>query len=122
MEQISELIGKVITDIFINTRKTEIIFECQGGAKYRMYHSQDCCEEVTIEDICGDLNDLLYYPIILATEDTNRKEIEGLKAEKNDTFTWTFYNIANKHGHVTIRWFGTSNGYYSEEVYFQKIN
>ena len=81
---------------------------------FEMYHVQDCCEDVYIEDICGDLDDLLYSPITMYECVTQ----EGNKG--CDTETWTFYKIGTQKGMVTIRWYGTSNGYYSEEVTFQK--
>jgi hypothetical protein len=113
------LVGKVLTNI--ENKSDEIIFHCSDGKKYMMYHSQDCCESVEVEDIIGDLEDLIGSPIIRATEDSSDKNPEGVTKEYQDSFTWTFYNIATAKGHVTIRWYGESNGYYSESVDFCEV-
>lgn len=79
-----------------------------------MFHGQDCCEEVWLEDIIGDLDDLVGSPILKAEKRTD----ENLPPVENSDFsyTWTFYEFATIKGSVTLRWFGTSNGYYSEDV------
>ena len=59
---ITELIGKILTNIIVSENKDEIHFVCDDGSQYKMYHEQDCCESVTIEDICGDLNCLIGLP------------------------------------------------------------
>ena len=120
--QFSELIGKTLANVE-NVDNEEIIFTTVGGEKYKLYHDQDCCESVTVEDICGDLQDLIGSQISKASEDTNSEtNPEGVKPEyQDDSFTWTFYNIATAKGHVTIRWYGESNGYYSESVAFAQV-
>lgn len=100
----------------------EILFETHTGGQFRMYHDQDCCETVRVEDICGDLKDLEGSPILQAEVSTNDKDPEGFKREyPPESVTWTFYRIATAKGQVVIRWCGESNGYYSESVDFARI-
>jgi hypothetical protein len=89
------------------------------GRVARLYHDQDCCEHVEIEDIAGDLSDLVGVPILTAEESTS-DEHDGRKSNADgcDSCTWTFYRIGTIKGSVVIRWLGSSNGYYSEAVYF----
>lgn len=120
---ITELIGKTITDIQKGNDRIE--FTVQDGSKYAMYHVQDCCESVEVEDIIGDLNDLIGFPVTMAEEVVSGDDypIEGMPAAKDneESYTWTFYKLATIKGYVTIRWYGQSNGYYSESVNFERI-
>jgi hypothetical protein len=114
---VSDLIGKTLTKISVESEyslKNKIVFESQDEV-YEMYHEQDCCEVVSIEDIEGDLNDLVGVPILNAEESTNSGETDY------GSETWTFYKFATINGYVTIRWYGESNGYYSEAVSFVKL-
>ena len=93
------------------------------AANGRCTSSQNCCERVQVEDICGDLSGLIGTPIISAKESTNENENpEGVEPpEWRDCFTWTFYRIATAKGLVVIRWYGESNGCYAESVDFDLV-
>jgi hypothetical protein len=94
------------------------IFKATDGRVFEFYHEQDCCEFVSIYDICGDLSDLIGLPLLVA-EEVTCDEPSGVNC--NDSYTWTFYKFATVKGSVTIRWLGESNGYYSESVDFREI-
>jgi hypothetical protein len=110
----NELIGKTLKLIVINYSKNEMKFICSDGTAYIMYHDQDCCESVKIEDIIGNLEDLIGSEIIMS------EELEEECTTCGDSGTWTFYKLATPKGYVTIRWLGESNGYYSESVTFKR--
>jgi hypothetical protein len=114
MSNISELLGKTIVDI-TQHEDYELIFKTECGSSYRMCHHQDCCEDVRIEEIVGNLADLIKTPILMAEEVSQEDE------NASESGTWTFYKLATVKGYVTIRWFGESNGYYSEEASFERI-
>lgn len=118
---VSDLIGKTLVSVEKSDGNYDdrIVFTTEDGEQYAMYHSQDCCESVRIDDITGDLNDLVGTPILMAEEVSDGEEPKLDYVP--ESFTWTFYKFATVKGYVTIRWFGESNGYYSESVDFCKM-
>jgi hypothetical protein len=114
--------GKVITELLGLEDGSEVVkFICSDGTEYNMYHDQDCCENVRIIDVVGDINDLIGEPLLLAEESTSNEEQEDIKIGDYDSGTWTFYKLATRKGYVDIRWLGESNGYYSESVDFIEV-
>lgn len=114
--EISDLVGRTFTSVY-QVDIEQLVFENAEG-KFVFYHEQDCCENVRIEDVVGDLQDLAGSPILMAEECSNEgaEDVEG---------TWTFYKFATIKGYVDVRWLGESNGYYSEKVdlsYEAKLN
>ena len=115
--------GLTITSIDgLEDDSAEVIFTTSEGRRFEMSHSQDCCERISIEDICGDVNDLLNSPILLAEEVTSEEDPEDIQKDyHDDSFCWTFYKLSTIKGDITIRWYGESNGYYSVGVDFKEI-
>jgi hypothetical protein len=93
-----------------------IEIECSDGSRFLWHHVSDCCEVVRLAEIVGDLDDLIGHQIISVEEVTESGE------NGDGTYTWTFYKIQSTRGHVTFRWLGESNGYYSESVDFSELN
>ena len=72
---ISELMGKTLTQI-VNTTD-EIVFTTNAGEKFKLYHEQDCCETVEVEDINGELDDLIGAPIFQPWSENQLRELCG---------------------------------------------
>lgn len=113
------LIGRTLTKVERsddNRDNDQVTFTTDDGQQFRLYHQQDCCESVTIESVVGNLDDLVGSPITMADESINNKTEDCYEST-----TWTFYKFATLKGYVDIRWLGSSNGYYSEGVSFERV-
>ena len=113
---IEDLKEKVLCKILVY-QDIEVHFYTECGKHYKMHHVQDCCENVYLNDIIGDLCDLIGSKIIMSEETVNDPSYD----DYGESSTWTFYKFATVHGYVTLRWIGTSNGHYSESVYFDEV-
>jgi len=120
------MIGGVIASIAVTGGKdsksgddaTKLTFTFDNGSRVEMYHEQGCCESVYLYDVCGELSDLIGKPLVQAEYVESHDDPDGLEksVDRDGSSTWTFYKFATNNGSVTCRWFGTSNGYYSEAV------
>src|SRR5574343_1125546 len=103
--EFSSIIG--LTFNAIKQTDDAIFFRTTDGIVYRMYHHQDCCESVSIEDVNGNWEDLLNTPILEAREATG-ETCDGQDPDWADSdVEWTFYTLRTIKGSVDIRWFGT---------------
>ena len=110
LESFDELKGHILGAV--DTGDEEVVFTLEDGSQYKLYHQQDCCESVTLAEVVGDVEDLLGSPLLMADENSNHADEAG----DYESVTWTFYKMATVKGYVTLRWCGSSNGYYSESV------
>jgi hypothetical protein len=108
-----DLEGRKIKDVAKSDEHVEIITE--EGISFDLFHDKDCCEDVGVEEIIGgELTELIDETVVEA-----RKESGQLLPPQNEydaSYTWTFYIIRTNKISLTIRFYGTSNGYYSESV------
>lgn len=118
--EVTKLKGKTLSSVSGGVGDDSIEFRTTDGETYLMYHEQDCCESVSIQDIVGDLQDLVGSEILLAEEVTGESPVD-FDDKYMDSYSWTFYKFATLKGYVDIRWLGESNGYYSEGVSFRKM-
>lgn len=105
---IEDLLGKTFKRVVGS--KESVVFYVSETEYYEMYHIQDCCEEVHLEDVVGELEWLVDSPILMAEEVSNQNDTAS------GSETWTYYKLATQKGYVTLRWYGESSGYYAEDV------
>lgn len=110
---LNQMLGLVFESI--EASEYEIIFHAQSGQTFRMYHEQDCCEAVYVEDIAGDLADLINTPLLRAEE---RSQDDS---DAHGSGAWTFYEFATIKGSATIRWYGSTDSCYSVSVSLEQL-
>lgn len=117
-------VGVLVGLTLVSAEATDdsITFVAANGDTYVMFHQQDCCEDVSIESMAGDISDLVGTPITMAEEvSSNDTPPNDPSDAEYGSYTWTFYKFATVKGYVDVRWYGVSNGYYSESVDFVKL-
>lgn len=129
MTDFNELVGKTIVSITgMQVGSEDVRVVCSDGTKYMMVpveRSYGCVTcRVTIEDVAGDVQDLIGNPILLAEEVSS--DSTPPEPDPRDYMycsnSWTFYKFATINGSVTLRWLGESNGHYSESVDFKLVS
>jgi hypothetical protein len=109
----AQMLGKTFVQVSGSVDGDEMLFETATGERFMFAHQQDCCETVRINDIVGDLQDLVGEPLLVAEEVKGATEPDE---EHYESYSYTFYKFATRKGYVDVRWLGESNGYYSERV------
>ena len=110
-----QMLGKTFVQVTGDVGGYEMLFETAQGERFMFAHQQDCCECVDINDIVGNLQDLVGEPLLLAEEVSGETPVDFVERD-HESVTWTFYKFATRKGYVDVRWLGESNGYYGEGV------
>jgi hypothetical protein len=109
--------------IYLDKNK-KYYFYCKNGNIVKFFHDKQCCECVFLADADGLTNGVDIFTdcdwceveeIIKDDTDKDTKPID----EYDYNYTWTFYKFKTNKGYDTMRWYGTSNGFYSESVDFE---
>ncbi len=120
----ASLRGKTLTE-FRQVGSDRIEFATSDGKRYVMFHSQDCCESVSIHGITGDPQKLIGKPLLVASEESQSErpedEPKGKDEYEDESNTWTTYSFETEDAKVRLRWHGSSNGYYSESVQIDEV-
>lgn len=98
---ISALVGLTPVSVVSTECTLTIVTAC--GRTFEFSHDQDCCEDVYIESIVGDLSDLVGTPLLLAGEITGDTPSDS-EADPQESYTWTFYKFATNKGYVDVCW------------------
>lgn len=102
-----ELIGKTL--IKIEKFADSLQFITSDNDWYAIFNMELSSAE--IEDVCGDLGDLLSTPILVSERVDEKIEYDG------DTETqWSFLKFSTIKGSVTIRFYEESSPYYSASM------
>ena len=128
--EIKDLVGMVFDSYEIAIKDNEsltinvcdlygdIFIKLLGKTNVAFYHDSECCEQVWLEDVCGDMQDLLGTPILKAYVTIMRKDepMEEEDSELDEVDDWIFYHLSTIKGSVTLRFNTSSNGFYSTDV------
>ena len=119
LTNIEEFVGKTLVNVNVldSLDGDKLVFTFDDGSEYEMYHTQDCCESVYLDEVDGEFSELYGDKILRAYESSDSGEGDSYGGSS----TWTFYQIATVNSSVHMKWFGESNGYYSESVYLYRV-
>lgn len=100
-----------------------VFFHSVDGGVFCMHSGEDdgCEEAVWLEEVHGDVEDLVGVPILKAYADTVHWNMFLNQNTRQSSLRATFYRLSTIKGTVTFRWLGTSNGFYAEEVTVEKV-
>ena len=118
-DHISSLVGKTIFSITVS--KNSISFKT-GDGEYIMLGISEYGVVIELQEVDGDLEDLLDSPVLEASEKSGDDQKSPPDDYTYDSWTWALYKIGTRKGRVNLWWLGIGIGYYPEMVSFLRVN
>lgn len=115
-----KLPSATITHVFVVKQRIAMLV-LSDGRILALYHDQDCCEDVYIADGADELQTLVGEVLTGVEVVTKPFSQEELNERGEESATWTFMNVLTNKDSVQLRWYGSSNGYYSESADYADI-
>ena len=113
------LFGRVIKSITgLEKDSTEVKIIFKDGGEIIQNHKQEWSEEVYVEQVDGNVfmhEGAIVYELLEKVCSKDEIPEEELLSS-SDSLTATFYTLKTSKGYLDWRWYGESNGYYSENV------
>ena len=125
INEFKKMVGEIISEITLKTDDNnyeQLIFKTESGKIFKMFHENDCCEIVYLEDVIGGrLTDLLGETVVDVDIKTNSvKNNKNTEEYEYYFYEYYFYEIKTNVNTITLRWYGESD-YYSAYVDFEEI-
>ena len=116
--EVNDIIGKRVLAVNGLKKGSEAVdFLLSDGSIFEMAYHQDCCASCDILDLDCEPADFIDQEILHAEEVSNEIDPEP-EGRGDESHTWTFVKFTTPKGHFMVRWYGESNGYYSESPSF----
>lgn len=119
-EEMAKIVGQTPVSVEGATEGSDVVvIKTAEGNSLKLRYEPDCCASCSVCQVDGDIEDLIGVPLVMCEEITDGVPEHDQKTEtgqgyEDESFTWTFVKLGTVKGYVTIRWYGSSNGYYSE--------
>jgi len=122
-QRFASLLGRTLVEIrgaFEGSE--EVVLMTADKKAYRLHGDSGYVLDTRLEDIAGNVADLVGTPLLMAQVVSSQAAPSDLKSYGEwESSTWTYYKLATVKGYVTLRWWANSDGNYCEEVFCSEI-
>ena len=121
---VSDIVGKRVLAVNGLRKGSEAVdFLLSDGSVFEMAYHPDCYASCYILELDCAPEDFVDQ-VVLSAEVVSNSGAESPPPPGEyapDSYTWTFVKFSTSKGHFTVRWYGESNGYYSETPSFTRL-